>query len=195
MSNPLDDVPEREPAKLVAGDTWRWKRKDLSTDYPPAQWTLKYQLLSLDSPAQRITLTATNDGGDHLIDITASATAGYAAGRYRWELSATRTSDNARVTIERGIFLIKPNFATAAGDVRTHAEKMLALIEAELERRMTGAAIDRYAIRTEFERELTLMDVTKLYQMRSIYRSERDAEYARRIGASARKKTLISMAG
>ena len=44
MSNPLTDMPEGEPKRVVAGDTWTWKRSDLASDYPPASYGLTYAL-------------------------------------------------------------------------------------------------------------------------------------------------------
>lgn len=34
-------IPDREPAQLRCGDTWRWTRS--LADYPATTWTLKYR--------------------------------------------------------------------------------------------------------------------------------------------------------
>ena len=34
-------IPTTEPTRLRAGDTWQWRREDLS-DYPATAWTLTY---------------------------------------------------------------------------------------------------------------------------------------------------------
>ena len=35
-------IPTTEPTELRVGDTWQWKREDLSSDYPATSWTLTY---------------------------------------------------------------------------------------------------------------------------------------------------------
>ena len=34
-------IPTTEPTSLRAGNTWQWRREDLS-DYPASTWTLTY---------------------------------------------------------------------------------------------------------------------------------------------------------
>ena len=49
-----------KPKILVAGDTWKWKRKDLSTDYPSSEWTLIYQ--PRGATTGTISITSGRDG-------------------------------------------------------------------------------------------------------------------------------------
>jgi len=73
----MSDIPTTEPLSFRAGDTVKWK-KSLG-DYPATSWTLKYFLVIQSD--QKI-ITASADGTDHLVTITAAASAGYAVGRY-----------------------------------------------------------------------------------------------------------------
>lgn len=51
------DVPTEEPLKLVAGNTWTWKRS-LSDFMPSDGWTLTYNLFKSDAV---ILINATDD--------------------------------------------------------------------------------------------------------------------------------------
>ena len=48
MSNAFDrnSYPTVEPEVLVAGDRWVWKREDLVSDYPIADYALSYEFHS-----------------------------------------------------------------------------------------------------------------------------------------------------
>lgn len=71
-----------EPKILTAGDAWKWKRKDLSTDYQSSFWTLSYEASGTTTGI--ISITSGRDGAseDYLINITASSTANYVVGSY-----------------------------------------------------------------------------------------------------------------
>ncbi len=67
----MTDIPTTEPLSFHADDTVKWK-KSLG-DYPATSWTLKYFFVILTD--QKI-ITASSDGTDFLITITAEASAG-----------------------------------------------------------------------------------------------------------------------
>ena len=135
-------VPTREPASVVAGDTLAW-RKTLS-DYPAGDgWVLSYRLINA---AGKIDITAAADGDDHLVGVTAAASAAYVAGDYTWTSQATLGAE--RHTVEQGRITIKPDLADeAAGfDTRSTAKKTLDLLDAALEAHGSRAWTSEYEI-------------------------------------------------
>lgn len=173
MGNPLTDIAEGEPARVVAGDTWMWQRSDLAADYPPAEWTLTYALLREGDATTTKTITASESGDTYGITVAHGTTAAYAAGTWHWQAYMTRTSDSARVTLDKGLLIVEANAATAA-DPRSHARRMLDAIEALLENRATKD-VNSYSIAG---RSLTKMSPQELMQWRDTYRREVNSEIA-----------------
>lgn len=167
MVNPLDTVPEGEPATLVAGDTWIWQCSDLAVDYPVAAYTLTYSLQREGDTGAPTTFDATEVGNVYKVVVPAVTTAVKAAGSWRWVATMLRTADNARVAIASGLFLVKPNPA-AAYDARSHASKVLAAIESLIE----GKAASDVASYSIAGRSLTKLTFAELLQARTFYRRE-----------------------
>jgi hypothetical protein len=165
------DYPETEPLTLVAGDFIAWKRTDLGTDYPPASYALTYSA-RLDSAGTEIAITASESGDDYLIEVASATSAAWTVGFYTWQAYITRTSDSARITISTGRFEILANRDAATTDPRTHARKMLTLIEALLEGRAVSD-VDQYEIAG---RSLRKMNIRELQEWRNRYRAELAAE-------------------
>lgn len=119
------------PTILTAGDRWRW-RESAAAAYPPAAgWTLKYRLRSA---AAVIDITAQVVGAAYEIDVAPATTATYAAAEYDWTAWVEKSGD--RVSIATGRVTVRPDPATiAAGDIRSHAEKVLEAIHAVIEGR------------------------------------------------------------
>jgi len=155
-------IPTREPTTLRAGDTWTWTRT--LADYPADTWTLSYTLFNA---AAAITLTATADGTDHLINIAPATTAAYAAGRYDW---VARVTDGTDVyTIAKGAIQVQAALGSAL-DERSHARKMLDAIEATLEGRATQEQLDIVQVRVG---DLTTQHGQgELIKLRNTYRHE-----------------------
>ncbi len=114
-------IPTIEPAFIVAGDTITWL---ISTpDYQAsAGYVLSYVLIN---SAGKIAITASASGDDHLVSVSATTSAAYAAGDYTWQSSVALGSE--RYTIARGAIKIRPNLAAqAAGfEARSTARKAL----------------------------------------------------------------------
>ena len=129
------------PQTLVIGDTWGWTIS--ISDYPAPTYTLKYAIRCLDLSV--IDITATADGADHIIAVAAGTTAGYSAGDYTWTCYVEKGTGGSleRYTIDSGLVTLKPAmFATLSStDVRPHAQKMLAAIEAVQYGRATHAEL------------------------------------------------------
>lgn len=138
----MSDISTLEPAQVTAGDRWQWTRS--LSDYDAATWTLTYALVK---PDKKLTLTATADGSDHLIDVPASTTADYPAGVYSWQAYVTH-ADGSRYTVGAGRIEIKPNLAaqTDGYDARSFARRQLARIEAAIEAKDPSLA--NYSIQT-----------------------------------------------
>lgn len=114
------DIPTTEPTAFTAGDTVKWRRA-LDHYLPTDGWVLTYALRG----AGKIDLTATADGSDHLVTITAATSAGYTAGKYTWQGYATKSATSERYPIGSGQIEIKPNLAAVSASTyewRTEAK-------------------------------------------------------------------------
>lgn len=130
------NYPTSEPAELIAGDRWAWKRTDLGSDYPPASYALSYSA-RLESTGTEIEITASESGSDYVIEVASSTTAGYTAGVYHWQAYITRSSDSERITVDSGTFEVIANRDASTADPRSHAKIVLDAIEAVIESRAT----------------------------------------------------------
>ena len=189
MTNPLDTVPEGEPATLVAGDTWIWQRSGLASDYPVALYTLNYSIQREGDVAAPTVFVAITIGDIYKVTVAAATTAAKLAGTWRWVSYMVRTSDAARVAVGSGVFTVKPNPA-AAYDARSHAVKILAAIESLIEGR-AASDVNSYSIAG---RSLTKLSVDDLLRWRAHYkrevRRERDAANAAAGRATGRTQVV-----
>jgi len=126
------------PDTLQAGDTWAWDAT--VDDYPSAEWTLKF-VLHLRGSASTIDINAAaaaEGGNNYDVTVPANLTADYAPGAYDWmafvEKGAGATRERYTVSGVGGTVRIVPDLetATTTTDTRTHARKMLELIESSL---------------------------------------------------------------
>lgn len=152
-----------EPTQLHAGDSIAWAR-DVPACPASDGWSLRYVL---SGPA-RHELDAIG-GVPYRVEVSASTSAAWPAGVYRWVALALR-GESERQTVGTGLLEVSPNLETAAPvDARSHAARMLALIEAALEKRIPkdqqsyeidGMRLDRIpierleALRTKYRREI-----------------------------------------
>lgn len=169
------EIPTKEPASAIAGDTWSWT-KSLS-DYPAPTWTLTYYFRSREG---EFNFNAAADGADHLVTVTAATTAGYKAGRYGWTVVVTSGSE--RRTVETGELEVLPDPAsTGAGqDPRSHARKVLDAIQAVLEGRATKDQ-EEYSIGSRSLKRTPLKDLQAL-----------EASYQARVTAEEAKQGKFS---
>ena len=169
-------LPTTEPRHLTAGDTWSWEIT--LADYPAsAGWALSYALVSATA---KIALTSSASGDAHLVSVSATTSAGYAAGDYAWQSYVTKSGQ--RYTVASGTVTVQPNFATQSTgyDARSDAAKALAAIESYL---ATG---DLSIAEVTFEgRTLRRIPLPDLYAIRDRLRNEVASE-----AAAARAATL-----
>ena len=122
-------IPSSVPAQLTAGDTVQWRIS--LADYPAsAGWVLRYRLINA---AGKIDIAASADGDDHLVDVSAVTSAGWAAGYYDYQAYVDGV-DSQRKTLANGRIRIAPNLAGQSGsfDNRTDARKCLDALNSAL---------------------------------------------------------------
>lgn len=131
-------VPTSEPLHLRVGDTWAWRREDLS-DYPvSAGWALTYYFRNA---AAHFDVAAAADGNAFAVSVPKATTATYAAGRYDWV--AVVDNGTERHQVAAGATDLLPDFSAAANiDGRSFARKLLAAVESELLTRGSSGQLD-----------------------------------------------------
>ena len=147
------------------------------TAYPAPEWSLR---LVMRGPMQ-IDINSTPDGTGHRLGASAAVTSGWDAGAYWYSLRALR---GVEVQIaDEGQITVRPDMAAIVGqhDGRTHAERVLAAIEAVIENRAT---VDQQAYEIN-GRSLTRTPIADLLKLRAMYRDEvRRERAAQRSGQS-----------
>lgn len=159
-----------EPTQLHAGDSVAWSR-DVPAHPASAGWGLRYVLSGPD----RHELEALA-GTPYRVEVSASTSASWAPGVYRWVALAVR-GEGERQTVASGLLEVSPNLETADPvDARSHAARMLALIEAALEKRIPK---DQQSYEIDGMR-LDRIPIERLEALRSKYRREIQRERDRR---------------
>jgi hypothetical protein len=169
-------IPTSPPAYLVAGTTWQWTQRlydQVSGDeFATADaGTVKLHLngkVSLEFSA------SDNGDGTWLFSLAPNATPGtddiLLNGAYRWHILGTLSSKVYSLGHGTVDVIGFPDTANAS-DNQTHAEKMLAKIEAELEARVvgTGAAVDGFTVGI---RQFQNVPLETLHKLRNQYAAE-----------------------
>lgn len=174
------DIPQTEPGLIIAGDTLKWKRTDLSAHYPASAWTLSYNFVSR-SPSGIITITALADGNNYSISVAKATTAAYVASDrrrgqsgYEWAAFVTKADTTERYQVDSGTMDVAANVATqiAGWDSRSHVKAVLDAIEAVIAKRATQDQMG-YTIAG---RSLSKTPMTDLILLRDRYKSEYQKE-------------------
>lgn len=135
------------PANLIVGDSATWSDDPFLVDghrYDSGTYALKYELRG---PGQPITLTAVANGQGWKTALSATVSAGLAAGTWFWVAVLTATGE--RVTIARGEVAVAADLVAAGAnfDGRSIAEQSLADAEAALANlTKSGRKVGRYTI-------------------------------------------------
>jgi hypothetical protein len=168
-------APTTEPTSLRAGDTWAWRREDLS-DYPASTWTLKYYFRNASS---KFDITAAASGEAFAVSVAKATTAAYAAGDYDWIAVVETVAD--RYQVDEGRVDVLPNLATnAVYDARTFARTMLDAVEAALLSKANSAQLD--LVQAALADRSMQYDTAALLSLRSQLRIEVRREDATRNG-------------
>jgi len=152
-------VKTYEPDKMTAGVTWKWT-KDLP-DYPASAWSLVYYLRKDGATGK--TFTGTADGDTHSVIVAAATTAAYASGVYDfigWVTGGTAE----KYEVFNGRIEVLPNPTnSSAYDPRSHARRVLELIEAAMEGRIPNG-LESYSIGGRSLNKIPLNQLRELYE-------------------------------
>lgn len=150
-----------EPTTLHAGDSVAWSR-----DVPACPAADGWALVYVFSGPERHEVAAIA-AAPYRVELSAGTTATWAPGLYRWVALAAKGDE--RLTVAKGALQVDPNLATAEpSDVRSHAQRMLALIEAALEKRIPK---DQQSYEIDGQR-LDRIPIERLNELRLQYRRE-----------------------
>lgn len=181
MANLFDaaNAREGEPDTIVIGDFVQWKKSNLVTDYPTSDYTVRYVARISGGGDNEILITGTGQTDHYLFtvlnentgtgnDMTVTGSSNFVQGHYFYQLEVERNSDNERVVIDRGHFIVVPDLDINQADPRSHAEVMLGKIESLL----SGKADSDVASYSVAGRSLNKMTFEELVNARDFYRRE-----------------------
>lgn len=173
MSNKFDSTnyPSNVPSVLQLGDFWAWKKSNLASDYPTADYSLSYEFNLIDGATPANFTIGTTESGDEYI-VATSNTSSYTKGEYNWVEYITRTSDNARIKLSEGFTEIQDNYATTSASVRSHAKIVLDAVKAVIENRAT---MDQSSMSIA-GRSLSRMSIDELFTLKDRYQAEYNKE-------------------
>ena len=169
MANLFDPTlaPEGEPKQIVVGDFIQWKRSDLLSDYPLADYSAEYVARVTGGGDDEIKLPAT-ETDTYLFTVDSATSAAFAAGHYHWQLEITQASSGNRIVVDSGDFEALPDLDNNQSDPRIHAEIMVKKIESLLEGK-ADSDVTYYMING---RALTKMSYDELIKARNMYKAE-----------------------
>lgn len=160
----VSGYPSHPPTTATAGDTLAWAPA-LAAYAPADGWAVSCAVVGT-----ALTGTTTVEGGAWVVTIPGATTAAFGSGTLRYVLRATRAG--ATVTVAAGAVVLAADPSTAEGT--THAERMLATIQAVLEGR-AGADAESYSVGG---RSLTKIPMRDLVMLRDRYAARVEAERA-----------------
>lgn len=170
MANLFDasQAPEGSPDEIVVGDFIQWKRSDLVSDYPLADYSAEYVARITGGGSSEIKVAATETDGTYLFTADSTTSADFDAGYYHWQLEVTKTSSGDRVVVDRGTFTAVVDLDVNNTDPRSHAEIMITKIETILQGK-ADSDVSSYSING---RSLTKLSFNELVEARDYYRRE-----------------------
>ena len=171
MANLFDaaNAPEGEPTEIVVGDFIQWKKEAIAQDYPTDTHSAEYVARITGGGSSEIKIPATEVDGYYLFTADSVTSAAFDVGQYHWQLEITETASGNRIVVERGEFEAVPDLDVNNTDPRTHAEKMVPLIETILETKAAGGDVSSYSIAG---RSASKMTYEELVQARDYYKAE-----------------------
>jgi hypothetical protein len=125
-------LPTTPPATFEAGTTVSFTQAPTTTALglvSPPTWGLVWHVVRTDG-ADSASVTATNDGAQWTVTLTAAASEALTAGDYRWALRAT--ASGVVQTVASGTLTVTPNLTAPGNDVRTWEERTIEVVEAAL---------------------------------------------------------------
>ena len=147
-----------EPEKITAGVTWKWN-KTLS-DYPASEWSLSYYLRR--NGATLTSVTASADGDTFKLNVAAGVTALFTPDDY--DIIGIVTKGSEKFVVYDGILKVLSNPASSSAyDPRSHARRVLDLIEAAMEGRIPNG-MESYTIGGRSINKIPLKELRELYE-------------------------------
>lgn len=142
------------PTTIQAGITVSWTA-------PVPDGLAAYEFQYVFQGPSTITVSAAVVGNELTVNETATTTAAWAPGYYKFQLLASLADD--RCLVSQGSIQINPNFANlAAGhDFRSHAQRMLDAINQVLEGRITKD-VEQYEIDGRSVTRIPILELQKL---------------------------------
>ena len=175
----------REPIQLTQGDTINFMRS--LAKYPASQgWSLLY---AMRGGVQVIEFVSTPVGDSHSVIVPAATTEGWLPANYELEGFAVNAGTGERYSFYNSPLLLTPDLSNEPGsaDNRTHAQRMLSYVEAQLEL-LAQNSLDKTSVEgTEIQR----VQRDSLYRLRTKYIRERQSETDReraKSGLPSRRK-------
>ena len=158
-----ENVADRLPKVFSAGETVEFRR--FVPDYLPSDgWT--YQL-HLNGPLATLHKDGVADGNGYLVTI--NPTDSLPPGDYRYLERVSNGSTGEAHNVGEGVVNVELDLALAApGACISHAERVLAIIEAAIEKKVPDD-LKSYSIGG---RAVVTMDVDELKKLRAQYRAE-----------------------
>lgn len=171
------------PLRLIRGDSLVLRLEAAGADWPvTAGWALS-MALAPDSGGTVTTIDAVDDGGEWVLTLTTTQSAALTVGLQSWAIRASKSG--LRETVMQGTLSVDADIA-ANTDRRSHARRVLDLIEAAIEGRATSVDLE-YIF--EDGRSVKSMGHDELWRMRDRYRREVAREEGR--GAGARPARIV----
>lgn len=172
------------PSQLRCGDTWKWDDDAPALPDGTQATAPDYDSTTEFQGPQKFKVDAADDGSSFTSTVAAATTAEYPAGTYRWIRYVTTGSE--RYTIASGSVELLPDLATVQGgyDARSHASRMVTLIEDALEK----FAVDAVQELEINGRRYVKADVAVLKGLLNGYKNEVAAENAQ---SGKRRKILM----
>lgn len=176
-------IPTEVPSVITAGTTVQFTRS--FQDFPPADgWIYKFDL---NAPSGVVHNTAEEGSDPFKLTLAPTDTASLVTDPdgevcyYQESVTLPGSGGDPDVVqvVGTGPITILLNLATAPpGAMTSHAQKMVTLIEAEIERRMTeGGGVQSYSIGTgAAARALVKVPIEKLQEMLGKYKAQLNAQ-------------------
>ncbi len=163
------DAPLTEPTEIRAGDTIKWRRSDLTGDYPASDgWALEYYFVN---SAGQITITAATYSTDEfLVTLTAAITAAYTTGIYKWISKAVKGTE--KYTDRQGTIEILADLEAATTGLETRSDTKIALDNVET----IIKAVKKHSSYSLSGRTYVLKDIPDLLELRKKLTAEYKAE-------------------
>lgn len=179
-------TPTGEPSEIVAGDSVRWRIAD-HTDYPNSEsWSLKYELVGVNTLAISPTFQTSGDDKDHwLIDIPTGDTDDLDPGDYKLVKRFVGSGSFAGREETIGRFnvavLVDPRTAVD-GAFETPASKQLKLVQAVIEARLAKDTAKEYTVAGRRFMKETLSDLYRIEaRLSAATQTERSGKFGQEI--------------